>query len=97
MPESRKAPRSGTRQKGTAVVNGATAIDCTIRDLSATGARLMFNHPTILPRAFRLQFAEHDQRVTLMWRRGLQAGVRFQAPIRTNLPQKRRGWFWSRG
>jgi hypothetical protein len=97
MAESRNAPRSGTRQKGTAVIGGATPIDCTIRDLSATGARLMFLHPTILPRTFRLQFAEHDQRVTLMWRRGLQAGVRFQASIRTNPPRKRRKWFWSRG
>jgi hypothetical protein len=96
MAESRNAPRSGTKQKGTAVVNGGSAIDCTIRDLSATGARLTFQHPTILPRTFRLRFADQDERVTVMWRRGLQAGVRFYSPIRTNVPQKRRSWLWTR-
>jgi hypothetical protein len=97
MAESRNAPRSGTKQNGTAIVSGATAIDCTIRDISTTGARLIFQHPTILPRTFRPQFADQDQRVTVMWRRGLQAGVRFQAPIRANIPRKRRSWFWLRG
>jgi hypothetical protein len=97
MAEFRNAPRSGTKQKGMAVVGGGAAIDCTIRDLSATGARLMFQHPTFLPRTFRLRFADHDQRVTVMWRRGLAAGVRFQASIRTNTATKRRSWFWQRG
>ena len=95
MAEARNAMRSLTKQKGTAVIGGS-AIDCTIRDLSVTGARLMFQNPTILPRTFRLQFADQDQRVTVMWRRGLQAGVRFQSTIRTNAPQRRRSWFWRR-
>ena len=97
MAESRNAPRSSTKQKGTAIVSGGTEIACTIRDVSATGARLSFQNPTFLPRTFRLKFDDHDQRVTVMWRRGLFAGVRFTSPIRTNAPRKRRSWFWSRG
>ncbi len=96
MPESRNAPRSGTRHKGTAVVSGGSKIICTIRDLSATGARLSFQHPTFLPRTFRLRFNDQDQPVTVMWRRGLHAGVRFQSRIQTIAPRKRRSWFWSR-
>lgn len=97
MAEYRNAPRSSTRQKGTAVVSGGSEIACTIRDLSATGARLSFQHPTFLPRTFRLRFNDEEQRVTVMWRRGLYAGVRFQSRIKTQAPRKRRSWFWSRG
>ncbi|MGH6924008.1 MAG: PilZ domain-containing protein [Propylenella sp.] len=96
MPEDRNAPRSSTRQRGTAVVSAGSEIACTIRDLSATGARLSFQHPTILPRTFRLRFDGTDQRVTVMWRRGLFAGVKFTAPIRGLAAKKRRSWFWSR-
>ena len=97
MPEARNAPRSNLRQKGTVVVSGRTEIACTIRDLSATGARLGFQHPTILPRTFRLRFNDEDHRVTVMWRRGLYAGVRFQSRIKTHTPRRLRSWFWSRG
>jgi hypothetical protein len=97
MAELRKAPRSSTKQKGTAIVSGGTEIACMIRDLSDTGARLSFQNPTFLPRTFRLKFDDHDQRVTVMWRRGLYVGVRFVSQIRTNAPRKRRSWFWSRG
>jgi hypothetical protein len=97
MAESRNAPRRSTKQKGTAIISGGTEIACTIRDLSDTGARLSFQNPTFLPRSFRLKFDDNDQRVTVMWRRGLYAGVRFASPIRTNVPRKRRSWFWSRG
>jgi hypothetical protein len=96
MAESRNAPRSGTKHKGTAVVSGGSEIACTVRDVSATGARLSFQHPTFLPRTFRLKFDDTDQRVRVMWRRGLLAGVRFAAPIRAHVPQKRRSWFLSR-
>lgn len=95
--DDRNAPRTSTRQKGTAIVSGGSEIACTVRDVSATGARLSFQHPTFLPRTFRLKFDDMDQRVTVMWRRGLFAGVRFANPIRTHVPKKRRSWFWSRG
>ncbi len=95
MSEDRIAPRSSTRQKGTAVVDGRTEINCTIRDLSATGARLSFQNPTILPRTFWLRFDDTEQQVTVRWRSGLYAGVRFAKPIHNGRrKEKRRAWIW---
>jgi hypothetical protein len=78
------------------VIGGGPEVTCTIRDLSATGARLSFSHPTFLPRTFRLLFDEQDQRVTVRWQAGVMAGVRFQTPLRHLAPKKKRRWPWSR-
>jgi hypothetical protein len=94
MPDYRSAPRKDTKQTGTVVVSGRPEIDCTIRDLSASGARLSFRHPTFLPRTFRLKFGEHDQRVTVVWQGGLFAGVRFQSSIPGMPAKKKRSLFW---
>lgn len=96
MRESRRVPRLSAKQRGTAIISGRAAIECIIRDLSSTGARLSFSHPTILPRAFRLQFEDHDERVSVIWQGGLFAGVKFQTPMRALPPQKKRAWPWSR-
>ena len=96
MPEARNAPRISAKQRGKAIISGGNQVACTIRDLSATGARLSFLNPTFLPRNFRLQFEEQDQRVTVMWQAGLLAGVRFQTPISGLPAQKKKKWPWSR-
>jgi len=96
MAELRNAPRAPAKQRGTAIFGGRE-IACTIRDLSALGARLNFAHPTFLPRQFRLVFDEGDQKVTVVWQRGINAGVRFQQPIRALPKSKKRTWPWSRG
>lgn len=93
MAESRRAPRRSTKRNGKALLGDRTELTCTIRDLSQSGARLAFQHPTFLPRTFRLRFDEEDQRVTVMWRRGLYAGVRFQTPLRLVPEPKRTKWF----
>jgi len=97
MRESRIAPRSTAKKRGTAAIGGRAEIDCVIRDISPIGARLNFPHPTILPRAFRLKFDGQDHKVTVIWQAGLLAGVRFHAPIKpfASAPKKR-GWPWSR-
>lgn len=96
MSESRSAPRTSAKKLGTAIIGGRAEISCTIRDLSATGARLSFMHPTFLPRTFRLRFDQEDQRVTVMWQAGVLAGVRFQTPLRHLAPRRKRVWPWSR-
>jgi len=97
MPELRIAPRVTSKRRGTAHIAGRTGLDCTVRDVSVHGARLSFHNPTILPRQFRLQFDEHDQRVTVVWQAGVLAGVRFQTPIKQFAQARRkRGWLWSR-
>ena len=94
MAEHRSAPRSATRETGKAIISGRAEVECTIRDISSTGARISFRQPTFLPRTFNLRLAaEGDQKVTVMWQGGVLAGVRFQNPLRTRAPAKRRSIF----
>lgn len=98
MADARQVPRSQAKQRGRVVVSGRAEIACTIRDISPLGARLIFLHPTILPRTFRLVFGDEDQKVRLIWQSGLIAGVRFSAPVRSApaaAPSKRL-WPWSK-
>jgi hypothetical protein len=97
MPNSRKSARQASKLQGKAVLSGRADVECSIRDLSQTGARLSFRNPIILPRQFTLQFASEDHRVTVVWQAGLFAGVRFQTPTRAYVPeQKKRFAFWGR-
>lgn len=97
MAESRNAPRAPAKHQAKAFLGSGREVSCTIRDLSALGARLGFLHPTFLPRQFRLVFDDYDQKVTVIWQAGVLAGVRFQTPIRHFVPPKKRPWPWSRG
>jgi len=95
MRDHRKSPRATSKLEGKAVLSGRADVRCTIRDLSATGARLSFRNPTILPRQFNLRFGAEDHRATVVWQAGLFAGVRFQSPTRAHAPvQKKRFAFW---
>jgi hypothetical protein len=94
---SRKSARQASRMEAKAVLSGRADVECSIRDLSPTGARLSFRNPIILPRQFHLHFAGEDHRVTVVWQAGLFAGVRFQSPTRAYVPeQKKRFAFWGR-
>jgi hypothetical protein len=83
MDEHRSKDRRRKLQAGKAILSKSTIIDCTIRDLSETGARLEFSGPTQLPKEFVLRVAMTGAQapVELMWQRGLSAGVRFDAPL----------------
>jgi hypothetical protein len=64
--------------------NNMTVVDCTIRDLSPTGARLLCSDPGVIPNEFRLVFiAERQMRdVKVMWREPAQVGVHFTSELR---------------
>ena len=64
--------------------NNMTVIDCTIRDLSETGAKLICGDPGAIPNEFRLVFvAERQMRdVKVVWRRPEQLGVHFTSELR---------------
>jgi hypothetical protein len=94
MPENRSTPRRSAKQEGRAILSNRSDLDCTIRDVSATGARLSFRTPTFLPRTFRLAFGSEEKRVTVVWQAGMFAGVRFQSPLASQMPKKRRALFW---
>jgi hypothetical protein len=97
MAESRNAPRATTKHQGKVVVGGRTDIECQIKDLSSTGAKISFSNPTFLPKVFTLKFDGEEHRVTVKWQRGLQAGVRFQTPIRSPVQKKRGLLAWATG
>ncbi len=77
--EKRSEARHDTYMPGRVAVGAAQPRDCTVRDISATGARLTFAEPLELPHEFDLLIlttGEHC-RVATRWRRGRQIGVRF--------------------
>ena len=59
--------------------NGASSIDCLVRDISRVGARLALSETTSLPEVFDIHVAQkdHTYRARLRWRREDGAGVTF--------------------
>ncbi|GJD59242.1 PilZ domain-containing protein [Methylobacterium dankookense] len=60
--------------------NGASSMDCLVRDLSATGARISLSETATLPEVFDLYIPQKDRtyRATLRWRREDGVGVTFE-------------------
>ncbi|MBE7202427.1 MAG: PilZ domain-containing protein [Parafilimonas terrae] len=86
MSEHRREARQRVFLKGRIVFNnGASSFDCLVRDLSATGARLMMSDATTLPEVFDLYIPQKDRtyRATLRWRREDGIGVIFEEQART--------------
>ena len=80
--EQRGGHRQRSLKAAKVVLSDWTTIDCTLRDLSDKGARLVFPGATSLPEEFRLIIvaAETVRPVRLLWQRGLSAGVAFAGP-----------------
>ena len=94
MSEERHAARTSTRQQGHVQLPGRPDLDCTIRDVSATGARLQFRVRTFLPRTFKLHFDGQVRDARVMWQGGLFAGVRFTEPLPLPKQQAKKRGFW---
>ncbi|GJE14931.1 MULTISPECIES: PilZ domain-containing protein [Methylobacterium] len=80
MSEHRREARQRVFLKGRIVFNnGSSSFDCLVRDMSATGARLVMSDATTLPEAFDLYIPQKDRtfRATLRWRREDGIGVTF--------------------
>ena len=74
-----------TLKNGKILLNGgASVLDCTIRELSAAGARLQFGSIVHFPGTFGLEFFVGSEcwRVScaVMWRQMNEVGVSFVAP-----------------
>ena len=77
----RSAPRTRTLlQARIEYNNGATTVDCTVRDLSGAGARLQVPDSAVLPPRFTLYVPKHGRhyQALLRWHRGGFAGVEFE-------------------
>jgi hypothetical protein len=64
--------------------NGAASMDCLVRDLSATGARISLSETAVLPEIFDLYIPQKDRtyRAALRWRREDGIGVTFEDAAR---------------
>jgi hypothetical protein len=78
--ELRKQPRLRVFLKGRIQFNNsASSIDCLVRDMSPTGARLVLSETATLPAKFDLFIPQKERtfRATLCWRREDGVGVTF--------------------
>ena len=85
MTEHRKETRQRVFLKGRIIFNnGASSFDCLVRDLSASGARLVLSDATTLPQVFDLYIPQKDRtyRSILCWRREDGIGIVFEQAAR---------------
>jgi hypothetical protein len=76
----RSSPRKRTLLQGRIVFNDRfSLIECVVRDLSATGARIAFPHLIEIPPEFELEIPKKSLslRSRLMWSNGKEHGVMF--------------------
>lgn len=87
---ARHAERRKMLKEGKVVLSNWTTIDCTIRDLSNTGARLTFSAPTGLPDEIKLLFVSGQRMrdAKTIWQKGLSAGLEFVGPEYDAPPRK---------
>ena len=81
MENRRGSHRARVLKSGKIIVSDkAPKIDCTVRDLSDTGARLIFPSTTFgLPREFKLVIGEGSPRsCRVAWRTEKELGVNFE-------------------
>ena len=81
-PDQRRARRQRTLKEGKILLSDWTAIDCTIRDMTPEGAKVVLGGAMSLPEEFRLVTVATATTapVKLLWQRGLSAGVAFTGP-----------------
>jgi PilZ domain len=82
--------RSDSRQKvlksGRIILDDLHGIECTLRDVSANGAKLIVKKPDDLPDTFRLLFSDSTIRpVKVMWRKPDSVGVHFTGDAKKSL------------
>ena len=76
--------------KGRILFNGgSSSMDCLIRDMSASGARLELSETATLPEVFDLYIQNKDTkfRSTMRWRRGGSIGVIFDDAVAKPAPE----------
>ena len=83
--EKRNALRQRTFKSGRIVVNGLSTMDCVIRNMSLTGARLALPNAMVLPDTFELFIGDEGLRreCEIKSRTETSAGIRFFRPLTT--------------
>jgi FAD synthase len=76
--EQRRAVRRRTLIGARVFVGKTGTLDGTVRNMSETGAKIVFPLPTATPDEFEVEIADHGRfRVRAMWRNGTAIGVQF--------------------
>src|SRR3954447_14056371 len=78
MTEQRRAKRYRTRSRAQIVVLGHEAIGCSVTDISATGARVLFDPAASVPDSFILKLKGRARRCSVVWRGAGQVGLAFK-------------------
>jgi two-component system cell cycle response regulator len=80
--DNRASHRRRTLKRGRLVLADRSTVDCTIRDMSDGGARLVFGDAFALPESFRfMNVSENTVRLArLEWQHGREAGISFIGP-----------------
>ncbi len=82
MAERRIAARHKSFLRGKIYFNKRlSTVDCLVRDISATGARLIFSQAVTTPDTIELYIPQKDEtlRADVQWRNGTEVGVSFPA------------------
>ena len=79
--EHREAPRRRLLKAGKISFGGGAAIDCTIRNLSKTGAALEVISPVGIPARFTLVIEADNLHLPcrVVWRKEKRIGIHFEA------------------
>lgn len=80
--QPRGTPRMRSMLRGQIIFNNRfSTMDCVVRDISPTGARLQLAGDDVLPPIFELSLPLRSRRhkAEVVWRRGTECGVRFLA------------------
>ncbi len=85
MSERRTNDRARRLKAGKIFLNdGHSVFDCSVRNVSATGALLLVGNGYTLPGIFKLALEGDTRRCEVAWRRPDRIGVKFQ---RTDAPR----------
>ena len=78
MDERRRALRKRTLFGARVFIGKTGTLDGTVRNISTSGAKIVFPLPTVTPDEFEVEIADHGRfRVRAMWRNGTAVGVAF--------------------
>jgi len=79
MSERRTRERQRVLKGGKIVFNnGASVLDCTVRNVSGTGACLMVVNALAVPAEFDLRLEADQQPCEVIWRQANRVGIRFR-------------------
>ncbi len=87
--EQRRSPRKRTLLEARVVFNNRfSIIECTVRDMSATGAKIAFPRATPIPEEIELEIPKTGQsrRARVMWSDGKHHGLMFLDEVGSEVP-----------